>query len=40
MILAFKYIIKKPEDMEYPEINLTIEEGLKLFAEYYQCLWY
>ena len=40
MILAFKYIIKKPEDMEYPEISLTIEEGLKLFAEYYQCLWY
>ena len=25
---------------ELREINSKIEEGLKLFAEYYNCLWY
>ena len=43
MILAFRYIIKEPEWKDIEEcraINATIEEGLKLFAEYYCSLWY
>ena len=43
MILAFRYIIKEPEWKDIEEcraINAKIEEGLKLFAEYYCSLWY
>lgn len=40
MILAFKYIIKEPDDKDFNEINAIIEEGLSLFAENYCCLWY
>lgn len=42
MILAFKLIIKKPDNWieNSKEISDNIEEGLKLFAEYYSCLWY
>ena len=43
MILAFKYIINEPDWKDIEEcraINAKIEEGLKLFAEYYCSLWY
>lgn len=43
MILAFRYIIQQPDwkdSEELKEINKTIEEGLHLFADYYNCLWY
>ena len=38
MILAFELLY---EDRLYSdEEQIKINEGLKLFAEYYQCLWY
>lgn len=43
MILAFKYIINEPDWKDIEEcraINAKIEEGLKLFGEYYCSLWY
>lgn len=39
MILAFRYIIKEPDD-DYEEIQKTIKEGLELFARHYCDLWY
>lgn len=45
MILSFKYIIKEPETEEWKEMGILkqgefIQEGLNLFAKYYQCLWW
>lgn len=40
MILAFKYIILDPADIEWREKDKIIDEGLKLFAEHYRALWY
>lgn len=40
MILAFKYILKAPEEKDNETIERTIEAGLKSFAKYYSCLWY
>lgn len=40
MIMAFKYIIKEPKGGDYETQDKIIEEGLKLFAEYYRCLWW
>lgn len=40
MILAFKYIITDPSDIEWREKDKIIDEGLKLFAEHYRALWY
>ena len=43
MILAFRYIIVEPswkDTDELREIQAKIDEGMHLFADYYQCLWY
>lgn len=40
MILAFRYILKAPEEKDNKTIERTIEAGLKSFAKYYSCLWY
>ena len=43
MILAFRYIIVEPswkDTEELREIQAKIDEGMHLFADYYQCLWY
>lgn len=40
MILAFKYILKAPEEKDNKTIERTIKAGLKSFAKYYSCLWY
>ena len=40
MILAFKYIIKKPDDVDYKKADKVITRGLALFAKYYCNLWY
>lgn len=38
MILAFRYILKAPEEKDNKTIERTIEAGLKSFAKYYSCL--
>lgn len=40
MILAFKYIIINPSDIDYKRKDKIIKRGLFLFAQYYHCLWY
>lgn len=43
MILAFRYIIVEPswkDTDELREIQAKIDEGMHLFADYYQCLWW
>lgn len=40
MILAFKYIITDPNDIDYKRKDKIIKRGLFLFAQYYHCLWY
>lgn len=40
MCLAFQYIIKEPNNMEWEERENIIQEGLDLFAKYYQDLWW
>lgn len=43
MIKAFQYIIKEPDwntSEEIHKIGKVIDEGLQLFAQYYNCLWY
>lgn len=40
IILAFQYIIKAPEDVDYKRVNKVIARGLALFAQHYTNLWY
>lgn len=40
MILAFRYIIKEPDDMDFREVGKIIQEGLDLFAKHYCSLWW
>lgn len=40
MILAFKYIILDPADVECEKKGKIVNRGLALFAQYYNCLWY
>lgn len=40
MILAFKYIILDPADVEHERKSKIVNRGLTLFAQYYNCLWY
>lgn len=40
IILAFKYIITDPSDVDYKLKQKVVSRGLHLFAEYYNCFWY